>query len=53
MVFNEFLRIKVYSSFTNEMGGCVNFQGELDEIFTLLKNNKEELLRDIKGDPLI
>ncbi len=50
LVFEKFLQNKVVIEITDSKGNKINFQQDLDEIFTLLKENKKELYLDIKGD---
>lgn len=50
LVFQEFLTRKVVIDFTDKDGRIINFKKELNEIFDLLMNNKEELFIDLKGN---
>jgi len=49
LVLKKFLEEKVVSAFTDEKGDLIKFQKELNEIFQLLRNNKQELYIDLKG----
>ncbi|GAH12862.1 unnamed protein product, partial [marine sediment metagenome] len=49
LVFKKFLEEKVISAITDAEGNLINFQKELNEIFQLLRENKEELYDDLKG----
>ena len=50
LVFKKFLRNKVIIEITDSEGKKINFQKDIEEIFKLLKDNKNELYEDIKGD---
>jgi hypothetical protein len=49
-VFQKFLEKKVVTEFIDKKGKKINFQKEINEIFHLLKENKEELYIDLKGN---
>lgn len=48
-VFQKFLEKKVVIEFIDKKGKKINFQKEINEIFQLLAENKEELYIDLKG----
>jgi len=52
LVFEKFLQNKVILEITDAEGNRINFQEEIEEIFNLLKDNKEELYKDLKGEYL-
>jgi len=41
--------LKIVIEFTDQYGEKINFQKEIDEIFQLIRENKEELVKDLKG----
>ncbi len=49
LVFEKFLEDKIPFSITDSEGKEVNFKEELNEIFHLIRRNKQELLYDIKS----
>ena len=49
LVFEKFLQNKVIINITDSEGNKINFQEDIKEIFTLLKENKNELYEDLKG----
>ena len=49
-VFQKFLEKKVVIDFIDKKGKKINFQKEINEIFHLLAENKEELYIDLKGN---
>jgi len=49
-VFQKFLEKKVVIEFIDKKGKINNFQKEINEIFHLLAENKEELYIDLKGN---
>jgi hypothetical protein len=49
LVFEKFLQNKVIIEISDTEGKTINFQKDLNEIFNLLKDNKNELYEDIKG----
>lgn len=49
-VFHEFLERKVVIEFTDKNGEIINFQKQVNGIFNLLLENKEELYLDLKGN---
>jgi len=53
LVFKMFLEEKVVSAITDDKGNLINFQKEIDEIFQLLRNNKQELYDDLKSKKVI
>jgi hypothetical protein len=52
LVFEKFLQEKVVNEFVDECGRRINFQNELNDIFLLLKENREELFNDLQGEYL-
>ena len=50
LVFKKFLQNKVLIEITDTEGNYINFQNEIKEIFQLLRENKEELYIDLKGE---
>lgn len=48
-VFQKFLEKKVVIEFIDKKGKKITFQKEINEIFHLLAENKEELYIDLKG----
>lgn len=53
LVFEKFLQKKVIREILVKDHKKVSFQNEIDEIFTLIKENKDEVFEDLKGDYLI
>ena len=53
LVFEKFLQKKIYIEIVDENNRKVSFQHEIDEIFRLIKENKDELFDDLKGAYLI
>jgi len=53
LVFEKFLQEKVVIEFVDDLDNTINFQNELNEIFLLLKENREELYNDLQGEYLI
>ncbi|MFX0026957.1 MAG: hypothetical protein ACFE8M_11155 [Candidatus Hermodarchaeota archaeon] len=49
-VFQKFLEKKVVIEYKDKKGKIINFQKEINEIFHLLSENKEELYIDLKGN---
>ncbi|MFW9900828.1 MAG: hypothetical protein ACFFDY_06030 [Candidatus Thorarchaeota archaeon] len=52
LVFEKFLQNKVILEIADAEGNRINFQEEIEEIFNLLKDNKGELYKDLKGEYL-
>ena len=52
LVFEKFLQDKVIIEIPDVEGNQINFQEEVLEIFQLLRENKEELYIDLKGQYL-
>jgi hypothetical protein len=50
LVFKKFLQNKVIIEITDSEGKKINFQKDIEEVFKLLKDNKNDLYEDIKGD---
>ena len=50
LVFTKFVQNKVIIEITDSEGKKINFQKDLEEIFKLLKDNKNELYEDIRGE---
>ena len=53
LVFKKFLEEKAVIEFSNKNGCVFNFQNELNDIFQNLKDNQQELIKDLKGNYLI
>ncbi|MFX0175326.1 MAG: hypothetical protein ACFE85_03735 [Candidatus Hodarchaeota archaeon] len=53
LVFKKFLQEKVVKEFIDECGKRIKFQNELNDIFLLLKENREELYNDLQGEYLM
>jgi len=53
LIFQKFLEEKVAIEFSDISGNKINFQNELDEIFQFLREYKQELLTDLKGNYLL
>lgn len=53
LVFEKFLEDKVVNEFSDRSGKIINFQNELDKLFQLLRENKQELYNDLKGNYLL
>jgi len=49
LVFEKFLQRKVIIEFTDSDGNEINYREVVEELFKLLKDNKKELLSDLKG----
>ncbi|UCD00901.1 MAG: hypothetical protein JSV23_08435 [Promethearchaeota archaeon] len=49
LVFKKFLQEKVIVEIYDSVGKITNFQEELNEIFDLIKENREELFEDLKS----
>lgn len=47
IVFKKFLQEKILVEFEDDSGNHLNFQKEVNEIFQLIKENKEELYNDL------
>ncbi|MBY9004847.1 MAG: hypothetical protein KGD73_12800 [Candidatus Lokiarchaeota archaeon] len=47
-IFPKFLNKKVQSEIIDENGDCIDFMNEINEIFTLLKENQNELIEDLR-----
>ncbi|MFX1592370.1 MAG: hypothetical protein ACFFB6_13540 [Promethearchaeota archaeon] len=47
-VFEKFLQNKVIVEIKDSEGKKINFQEEINEIFDLIRRNKEELFEDLK-----
>ncbi len=47
LVFERFLRDKVVCEISNSEGIVVNFQEEINEVFQVIRENKEELYKDL------
>ena len=52
LVFEKFLEDKVVIEFSDR-SKIINFQNELDELFHLLRECKQELYNDLKGNYLL
>ncbi len=53
LIFQKFLEEKVVIEFSDIYGKIFNFQNELDELFQFLREFKQELYDDLKGDYLL
>ena len=53
LIFQKYLKEKVVIEFSDSSGKIINFQHELDEIFELLREYKQELYDDLKGSYLL
>jgi hypothetical protein len=49
LVFKKFLENKVILTYIDNDNNVINFQKEVDEIFQILRENKEEFYEDLKG----
>lgn len=49
LVFKKFLESKVIIKYIDNDDNVINFQKEVDEIFKLLRENKQEFYEDLKG----
>jgi len=49
LVFKNFLENKVIIKYVDKEENLINFQKEIDEIFQLLRENKQEFYDDLKG----
>ena len=52
LVFEKFLQDKVVVEITDSEGNIINFQEEINEVFRVIKGNKDELYEDLKGEYL-
>ncbi|MCK4381521.1 MAG: hypothetical protein KAW51_10315 [Candidatus Lokiarchaeota archaeon] len=50
LVFKKFLQDKVLIEIMDSEGNKTNFQEEIQDIFQLLRENKEDLYIDLKGE---
>jgi hypothetical protein len=50
LVFEKFLQNKVIIEITNTEGNKINFHKDVNDLFRLLKENKRELLEDLRGN---
>ena len=53
LIFQKFLEEKVVIEFSDISGNIINFQNELDELFQLLREYKQELYNDLNGNYLL
>ena len=44
---------KVVTKFVDDLDNTISFENELNEIFLLLKENREELYNDLQGEYLV
>ena len=49
LVFEKFLQDKIQDEIIDSDGKKTNFQDDIQEIFNLLRENKDELYADLKG----
>ena len=48
LVFDRFLQYKVVCEISNSDGVVINFQDEINDVFRVIRENKEELYKDLK-----
>ncbi len=53
LIFQKYLEEKVVIEFYDSSGKIINFQHEVEEIFELLREYKQELYDDLKGSYLL
>lgn len=53
LIFQKFIEEKVVIELSDISGKTINFQNELDEVFQLLREHKQELYNDLKGTYLL
>ena len=49
LIFEKFLEEKAIIEFSDKNGKIINFDNELNDIFQKIRDNHEELIRDLKG----
>ena len=49
LIFEKFLEEKAIIEFSDKNGKIINFDNELNDIFQKLRDNQQELIRDLKG----
>ena len=52
MVFEKFLQNKIIVDISDSEGNVINFQNEINEVFRIIKENKDELYEDLRGEYL-
>ncbi|MFX0034425.1 MAG: hypothetical protein ACFE9I_02145 [Candidatus Hermodarchaeota archaeon] len=50
LVFQKFKSDKAIEEISDSLGNIYNFKTEMDEIFQLIRENREELFYDLKGE---
>ena len=50
LVFEKFLQDKVVVDISDSEGTVINFQDEINEVFRIIKENKDELYEDLRGE---
>lgn len=53
LVFTKFLQNKVIYKFINDKGEEINFKEDINELFQILRENKQHLYNDLKGSYLL
>lgn len=53
LVYEKFLQDKVLVEISDSDGLSINFQDDINEIFKLIRENKEEVYNDLKGEYLL
>ena len=49
LVFDRYLQDKVVCEISNSEGVVINFQDEINDVFRVIRENKEELYKDLIG----
>jgi hypothetical protein len=49
LVFEKFIQKKVIVEIADSEGNIINFQEDVDDLFNLLKENRSELYKDLRG----
>lgn len=50
LIFRKFLQEKVIDEISLDNGNKINFQTEIQSIFELFRNHKDQVLADLEGD---
>ncbi len=50
LIFKKFLQEKVIDEIYLDNGNIINFQPEIQSIFELFRNHKDQVLADLEGD---
>lgn len=53
LVFEKFMQDKVLIEIPDSEGIMINFQNEINELFDLIRENKDEFYDDLKGEYLL